>query len=95
MESINDTTPVAMLTVGQLKKLITESSSEEQKHKGKSRRYVYGLEGICSLFGCRLNKAEQLKKSIIKDAVSQHGRKIMVDVEKASALYEAATKGTK
>lgn len=82
-------TPLAMLTVGQLDELL----AERMKDLGTpttTKRYVYGLEGICSLFNCRLNKAQELKKGIIKDAVTQHGRKIMVDVDKALALYEAA-----
>jgi len=83
-------TPLAMLTVGQLDEFLAERLKTAPKSSASPKRYVYGLEGICSLFGCRLNKAQQLKKGIIKDAVTQHGRKIMVDVEKAIALYESA-----
>lgn len=86
---VNYQTPLAMLTIGQLDEFLAERF-KTNKSSTTPKRYVYGLEGICSLFNCRLNKAQELKKSIIKDAVIQHGRKIMVDVDKALALYEAA-----
>ena len=83
-------TPLAMLTVGQLDEFLAERFKTLNSSPTTPKRYVYGLEGICSIFNCRLNKAQELKKGIIKDAVTQHGRKIMVDVDKAIALYEAA-----
>ena len=82
-------TPLAMLTIGQLDEFLAERFKTSSSPT-TPKRYVYGLEGICSIFNCRLNKAQELKKGIIKDAVTQHGRKIMVDVDKAIALYEAA-----
>lgn len=86
---VNYQTPLAMLTIGQLDEFLAERFKTNNSPT-TPKRYVYGLEGICSIFNCRLNKAQELKKGIIKDAVIQHGRKIMVDVDKAIALYEAA-----
>lgn len=88
---VSNETPLAMLTVGQFDEFLAERFKNlNPPTTSTSKRYVYGLEGICSLFNCRLNKAQELKKGIIKDAVTQHGRKIMVDVDKALALYESA-----
>lgn len=86
---INKETPLAMLTIGQLDEFLDAKFKANQKTTSP-KKYVYGLEGICSLFNCRLNKAQELKKGVIRDAVIQHGRKIMVDVEKALELYEAS-----
>lgn len=48
---------------------------------------VRGILGIASIFGCSLPMAQKLKKSVIKDAVTQNGRCIITDVEKAKSLY--------
>lgn len=52
------------------------------------RRYVKGLSGIASLFGCSNPTAQKLKKTIIKDAVTQNGRVIITDAEKAIQLFQ-------
>lgn len=49
---------------------------------------VRGILGIASIFGCSLPMAQKLKKSIIKDAVTQNGRFIITDVEKAKELFK-------
>ena len=51
------------------------------------KRYVYGLKGIQDLFGCCRATAGKYKDGILKDACYQSGRKIVVDVEKALALF--------
>ncbi len=53
-------------------------------------RYVYGLRGIMQLFNVSNMTAQRYKKTIIKDAVSQHGRKIVVDANKALELFATA-----
>lgn len=54
------------------------------------RRYVYGLRGIMHLFGVSNVTAQRYKNGIIKDAVIQNRRKIIVDVDRAVELYNAA-----
>ena len=52
-----------------------------------TKRYVYGLKGIAELFGCSLPTANRIKQSgKIDKAVTQIGRKIIVDVELALEL---------
>lgn len=51
------------------------------------KRYVYGLKGIQDLFGVCHATAAKYKDGILKDACYQSGRKIVVDVDKALALF--------
>ena len=58
-----------------------KASSKEEK------RYVYGLAGIARLFGCSLPTANRIKQSgKINRAITQVGRKIIVDAELALEL---------
>lgn len=50
-------------------------------------RYVYGLRGVAELFGCSLPTANRIKQSgRIDKAVTQIGRKIIVDADLALEL---------
>lgn len=62
-----------------------------EEKKNEERFTVKGINGIASIFGCSLPTAQKLKKTVIKDAVSQHGRLIITDVEKAKRLFKAFT----
>lgn len=65
----------------------TFSSKEE-------RRYVYGLAGIARLFGCSLPTANRIKQSgKINRAITQVGRKIIVDADLALELAGRKTGG--
>ena len=60
------------------------------------RKYVYGIAGIARLFGCSLPTANRIKKSgKIDKAVTQIGRKIIVDAELALELAGKKTGGRK
>lgn len=51
------------------------------------KRYVYGILGICNLFNCSKPTANRIKKSHkIDDAITQIGRKIIVDADLALSL---------
>lgn len=89
--TIKDSTPIAMLTVGQLREVLgindvdTEKVTDEATEKPK--RYVYGLAGIRQLFNVSHPTAQKYKDGILRDAVSQRGRVIVVDVDKAMELF--------
>lgn len=51
------------------------------------KRYVYGLKGIQELFNVSHLTAQRYKDGILKDAVYQSGRKIVVDADKAIELF--------
>ena len=55
--------------------------------EGESKKYVYGIKGIAQLFGCSIPTAHRIKKSgKISKAITQIGRKIIVDAELALEL---------
>ncbi len=85
----DDTTPIAALTVADLKRLILElrNDAPAAPKKADNRRYVYGLQGIQDLFGCSHATAQRYKDTILKDAIIQNGRKIVIDVEMAMKLF--------
>lgn len=59
-----------------------------------SKKYVYGLLGIAKLFGCSIPTANRIKKSgKIDKAITQMGRKIIVDAELAIELAGRKTGG--
>lgn len=52
-----------------------------------AKRYVYGIGGIARLFGCSMPTANRIKKSgRIDRAITQIGRKIIVDADMALEL---------
>ena len=90
---INDSTPIALLTVGQLKELLNVDRQPEVVVKSNEKRLVYGLAGIRRLFNVSHATAFRYKETIIKDAVSQQGRKIIVDADKALELFNQKSGG--
>lgn len=71
-----------------------KSSNPEQIQENK--KYVYGINGIATLFGCSKPTANRLKKSKkIDAAITQIGRKIIVDAELALQLANSKTGGRK
>jgi len=94
MYSISNETPLSFLTVGQFLELLnTGKQPEKVVIPDTSKRLVYGLHGIRSLFNVSHATAQRYKDTIIKDAVSQRGRKIVVDADKALELFNANMKG--
>lgn len=94
-------TPVCMMTGEQLAFLMSnlsllagKSSNDAEKEIPKPKNVAYGIKGIADIFGCSIPTANRIKRSgIIDDAISQVGRKIVVDIDLALKL--AAAKGGK
>ena len=69
-----------------------EAQKAQQQEAAKSRNYVYGLKGIEQLFNCSTTTAWRIKNSEwIKSAISQVGRKIVVDADLALELAHENT----
>ncbi len=87
--NIKSDTIVASLTVGQLVELVSSliSAKEDEVNLQTSTRYVYGLRGIQDLLHCSHTQAQRYKDGLLKPAVMQNGRKIVVDADKALALF--------
>lgn len=74
-----------------LKSTIKETV-DEQEEAQMQKKTVYGLDGLCELFGCSKSTAMRIKKSgIIDEAISQVNRKIVVDAEQALKLLSERT----
>ncbi len=66
-----------------------ETAAEESvaTKQAEHRRYVYGIRGIAEIFHCSLPTANRIKKSgRINKAITQVGRKIVIDAELALEL---------
>lgn len=84
-----DDTPVSILTVGELRELVRRELSGLTDSRGD---VAYGIAGIADLFGVSYTQAKRLKASGILDAaISQSGRTIVVDRERALELFHKAT----
>jgi hypothetical protein len=58
------------------------------------KKYVYGIHGISQLFGCSIPTAHRIKSGgKIDKAVTQIGRKIIVDADLALELAGRKTGG--
>lgn len=89
MTEINDQTPIVMLTVGQLKEMLREEFHKQEtiQKDYTTPKYIFGLKGIREEFNVSHSTAQKYKNTILKDAVIQHGRKIIIDVEKARLFF--------
>ena len=92
--NVTDDTPIAMLTVGQLREVLFPKALldliEKQQIIDEERipkRYVHGVVGIKQLFNCSYPTAHKLKETILKPAIEQQGRVIVVDVDHAMKLF--------
>ena len=73
-----------------------QTEAQPQPVTDTSRKYEYGILGIAKLFGCSLPTANRIKKSgKIDKAITQIGRKIIVDAELALELAGKKTGGRK
>ena len=93
--SITNDTPIAMLTVGQLKEVLVATETQPQPATIKeAKKYVYGIRGIAGLFNCSMPTANRIKASgKINGAIVQIGRKIIVDADLAIELAGRKTGG--
>ena len=68
-----------------------QTEAQPQPITDMERKYVYGILGIAKLFGCsRIKKSGKIDK-----AITQIGRKIIVDAELALELAGKKTGGRK
>lgn len=96
--------PLFQLTLGEFIEAMNgmksmEPAVEEKKPTQVSvgndgKKYVYGINGIAQLFGCSKPTANRIKRSgKIDGAITQIGRKIIVDADKALELAGIKTGG--
>ena len=86
--NVTEQTPLSFLTVGQFMELLnTGKQNEPVRIQESEKRYIYGLRGIREEFNVSHATAQRYKDTIIKDAVLQQGRRIIVDADKAMELF--------
>jgi len=86
-------TPVCMMSGEEFVFLMNNLDHFQSKEKNdepkppSNRRLAYGIKGIAETFNCSIPTANRIKKSgLIDKAISQVGRKIVVDVDTALEL---------
>ena len=85
--------PIAMMTGEELTFLIGNSMEAKRSETTPivQKRTYYGIEGIAQVFGCSVPTANRIKRSgIIDAAITQIGRKIIVDADMALSLAKEA-----
>ena len=94
MQTLSENTPLSQLTVGQFRDLVRGEfgrlippATGPDVDSRPSGRLVFGLRGVQSLFNCSHKQAQYYKDHIIKEAVMQNGRKIVVDADYALQLF--------
>jgi len=82
-------TPICKMDGEELAFLITSNQQAQMllTQPKQEEHNVYGIAGIAQIFGCSIPTASRIKKSgIINDAITQVGRKIVVNADKALEL---------
>lgn len=81
------------ITIGEFKELILELVPMlNSQNNSQQKQYVYGLQELADVLKCSRSKASQIKSSgIIDEAIIQHEKFIMVDVNKALKLMHETT----
>ena len=85
--------PIAMMTGEELTYLLNSSIEAKASERMPviQKRTCYGIEGIAQVFGCSVPTANRIKRSgIIDAAITQLGRKIIVDADLALQLAKEA-----
>lgn len=73
---------------------VKDSTETENATATAKRWLVYGIEGLCELLQCSKATAHRIKNSgVIKDAITQTGRKIVIDAQLALDLIQSSKKG--
>jgi hypothetical protein len=81
--------PIWQLTVGELLDILQSERPVQKLEKTPEKRIVYGLKGIAEIFGCSTSTAQRIKNSgKLKKAITQVGRKIIVDADLALELFK-------
>jgi hypothetical protein len=92
MEQLNlKSKPIWQMTGEEFLLLIKEENGAELQPPivvdVTAKKHVYGIAGIAQLFGCSIPTAHRIKKSgKISKAITQIGRKIIVDASLALEL---------
>jgi len=86
--------PICMMSGEEFVLLLKNAEKQPAKVPAEvvpEKHYEYGIAGIAKIFGCSIPTANRIKKSgVIDSAITQMGRKIVVDTELALSLAKDA-----
>lgn len=86
--------PICMMSGEEFVLLLQNAERQPAKVSAEvvpERHYEHGIAGIAKIFGCSIPTANRIKKSgVIDSAITQVGRKIVVDSELALSLAKEA-----
>jgi len=91
--SLDAARPLGSMTIGEFLEMFDEhlhTTNLQTAHVqtgATPKHLVYGLRGIQELLGCSHKSAQYYKDHVIREAVSQNGRKIVVDADQALKLF--------
>lgn len=93
----NLTNTIVVMNQAQLLETIKEAINESSQSSSKNKKtYVYGINGLAGILGCSRPTAQRIKSTGKLDAaISQTGRTIIVDVDKAIELIRLDRKFSK
>jgi DNA invertase Pin-like site-specific DNA recombinase len=82
---MKDETRIIDLTVKEFREILRSEAPKVEEVQEKN--IVYGIRGIADIFNCSISTAQRIKNSgKIKKAITQVGRKIIIDVDKVLEL---------
>jgi DNA invertase Pin-like site-specific DNA recombinase len=82
---MRDETRIIDLTVKEFREILRSEAPKVEEVQEKN--IVYGIRGIADIFNCSISTAQRIKNSgKIKKAITQVGRKIIIDVDKVLEL---------
>ena len=83
--------PISILTTGELMEVLETVLNSRQNASNTEycpKNLIYGIKGIEKLFSVSHKTAQQYKDTLLKPAVMQNGRKIVVDADLAMDLFK-------
>ena len=101
MEQFKDFKRIVLIEEEELRTIIAEElgryiTPRDVSTTSQVPKYVYGIKGIAELFNCSIPTVNRIKSSgKISGAISQCGRIIITDVEKAIELFGQKQGGRK
>ena len=95
---MTDNQQIFMLTVGQLKDLIREvisnpSDKKQEETPSPEKRYLYSINELALFLGVSYPTAHKLKNTLLRPAVYQAGRTILIDSDKVIELLKSSQEG--
>lgn len=90
------TNGIVVMEQAQLLDAIKKALNESSQSSSTKKTYVYGINGLAAILGCSRPTAQRIKSTgKLDSAISQTGRTIVVDVEKALELIRLDRKISK